>query len=169
MRAAQRNAPPRFASLDTRNKRKTLTVAKHASRKEAREKALRYLYGLEFTQYDWMAGLEEYWAAEEAPSAVRTYAEALIEGVATHREKLDATIADALDNWTPDRVGVIERTAIRIALFEMTRMPNVPAAVAINEAINLVKEYGAEDAPRFVNGVLDRLRKKIEDDPALLD
>jgi len=75
------------------------------------------------------------------------------------RAALDADIDTAVHNWSPERVGRVERNILRIALYEMRHADDVPAAVAINEAIELAKMYGTDDAPRFVNGVLDRLRE----------
>lgn len=101
---------------------------------------------------------------------MRAYAEKLITGVCANREELDTSINAALDNWTPDRVGKIELAAIRIALFEMIYLSDVPASVAINEAIEVTRNYGSDEAPRFVNGVLDRLRKQLGEerkDPAM--
>lgn len=137
-------------------------------RRAAREHALRFLFGIDFTQDDdWERALERYWrmdpeetAALAADSRVRRYAEALIIGVCTNLERLDQRIGAALENWTPDRVGYVERAILRTAAFEMLHRDDVPATVAINEAIEIAKLYGTDDTPRFVNGVLDRLREQ---------
>jgi N utilization substance protein B len=127
-------------------------------RRRARERALEFLYGLSHTGDDWRDVLPEFWATFATREASREYAEHLIEGVIEQTVELDDAIDSALTGWTPDRVGRIERCILRIALFEMRYRPDVPQKAAINEAIELAKAYGAEDAAGFVNAVLDRLR-----------
>ncbi len=79
-----------------------------------------------------------------------------------HLEELDEEIAGSLDNWTPDRIGYVERAVLRIALYEMRHCDDVPDSVAINEALEVTKIFGTEDAPKFINGVLDRLKRKSQ-------
>jgi N utilization substance protein B len=90
------------------------------------------------------------------------YAEKLVRGVHEKQIDLDETIAEVLENWTPDRIGYVERAVLRIALFEMLYCDDVPASVAINEGIEVAKSFGSEEAPRFINGVLDRLREHLQ-------
>lgn len=127
-------------------------------RRKARERALQFLFGLDFTNSPWEPAAALFWEIEQTRPSVRHYAMTLIRGVCGNRDALDEAILGALQNWTADRVGRIERNIIRIALYEMRHAEDVPAPVAINEAIELAKAFGSEDAPRFVNGVLDRLR-----------
>lgn len=129
-------------------------------RRKARERVLQFLFGLEFTRYGWEDALGTFWSMAPARPSVKQYAETVIGGVYEHLGDLDRDIDAALQNWSPERVGRVERNVLRIALFEMRFMSDVPPAVAINEAIELAKIYGAEDASRFVNGVLDRLRER---------
>ena len=136
------------------------------SRRSGRECAVQFLYGLDFTEYDWESALDDFWASmtgipgdcaavgEEA----RAYAAGLIEGIMLHRDALDAEITGALANWAPERVGRIERNILRVALFELRHAPGVPEKAVINEAIEIAKRFGNDEAPRFINGVLDRLK-----------
>ena len=126
-------------------------------RRQARERALQFLFGLEFTGYDWELEIEDFWVANPCRPGVRDYAERLISTVVDHQDELDTHIVSALENWSPDRIGRIEWSALRIALSEMLYQPDVPPTVALNEAIEVVKRFGSNEAPRFVNGVLDRL------------
>ena len=128
-------------------------------RRAARERALQFLFGLEFTHDDWEEALERFWTTHPARDGVKRYAHRLIKGVSTRREELDQEIAAALEHWSLERTGRIERNVLRIALFEMRYARDVPQKVAINEAIEVAKRFGADDAPRFVNGVLDRLKE----------
>jgi len=134
-------------------------VPEFGGRSKARERALQFLFGLDFTCYAWQHALEGFWIMAPSRPTVRKYAHALIRGVCMNREALDADIDSALQHWAPERVGRVERNILRVALFEMRHAPDVPGAVAIDEAIELAKTFGTDDAPRFVNGVLDRLRE----------
>lgn len=134
-----------------------MTTTNPQMRRRARERAVQFLFGLDFTRYDWAAAVEDFWASVPTRPTVKGYAEMLIEGVMAHREEIDALIAEAVEHWSPERVGRIERNVLRIAVFEMLYRPDVPRNVAITEAVEVAKRYGAEDAPRFINGVLDRI------------
>ena len=127
-------------------------------RRRARERALEFLYGIAHTGEDWRDALPEFWETFATREGSREYARELIEGVLDHAAELDQAVDAALTGWTPERVGRIERTILRVALFEMRYRPDVPQKAAINEAIELAKAYGADDSAGFVNAVLDRLR-----------
>jgi len=132
-------------------------------RRRARERALQFLFGLEFTHYPWDEVIDRFWVTRPSKPSVKQYAIQLIRGVQDNLPALDEEIAAALQNWSADRVGRVERAILRIALYEMRHEHNVPVAVAINEAIELAKAFGTDDTPRFVNGVLDRLRRAADD------
>ncbi|MBI4559477.1 MAG: transcription antitermination factor NusB [Candidatus Hydrogenedentes bacterium] len=129
-------------------------------RRQARECAVQFLFGLEFTKREWQSAVLPFWAGNPVRAPVKEYAEHLIGGVLTHREALDDTIARVVTKWAPDRVGRIERNILRVALFEMRFADDVPPKVAINEAVEIAKKFGDDEVPRFVNGVLDRLAKE---------
>lgn len=128
-------------------------------RRRGRERALQFLFSLDFTGQTCEEKLEEFWAINPVKPGARQYAERLIHGVCAHQAALDEEISGGLDNWTPDRIGYVERAALRIALYEMRHCSDVPDAVAINEALEVVKIFGSDDAPKFINGVLDRLKR----------
>lgn len=127
-------------------------------RRRARERAMQFLHGLDMTHDEWEDVLDDFWEAFPAKPGARHYARQLIEGVTAHRAGLDAHIDGALKNWSPKRVGSVERNLLRIALYEMAFAEDVPKKVAINEAVEIAKAYGGDEAPGFVNGVLDRLK-----------
>jgi N utilization substance protein B len=85
------------------------------------------------------------------------YAREIVDGVADHREEIDELIASYAQGWTIDRMPNVDRAVLRIASWELLHNPEVPAAVAIDEAVELVKEYSTEDSARFVNGVLGKV------------
>ena len=100
-------------------------------------------------------------AAKERRKA-RRYAETLVRGVLEHHAEIDGWLAAHCENWSVDRMGVVDRNIMRIAAWEMAWGGDVPAAVAINEAVELAKEFSSRESGRFVNGVLDRVRKELE-------
>jgi N utilization substance protein B len=86
----------------------------------------------------------------------RALVEELIRGIYQHRAELDQMLSAASKNWRVERMAVVDRNVIRLALYEIKFCPDVPVAVAINEAIELTKQFGSAEAPAFVNGLLDR-------------
>ncbi|MDZ4859017.1 MAG: transcription antitermination factor NusB [Candidatus Hydrogenedentes bacterium] len=127
-------------------------------RRSARERAMQFLFGLDFTSYPWEESLELFWENHPARVPVRAYADGLVRGVMEGRDELDMIIDGALDRWTPERVGRIERNVLRVAIYEMRHGDNVPPSVAINEAIEIVKLYSTDESRAFVNAVLDRVK-----------
>jgi N utilization substance protein B len=94
----------------------------------------------------------------------RTYMRELVNSVADHRQEIDGQLDQSLTNWRLERLSVIDRNILRLAAAEMLygNSEDVPAAVSIQEAIVLAEKYGTQESPRFVNGVLDALRKTVE-------
>jgi N utilization substance protein B len=92
----------------------------------------------------------------------RPFTKELAEGVEAHRAELDAAIARHARGWELDRIAPLERNAMRIALYEIEHSDDVPVEVAIDEAVELVKEYCGADAPGFVNGVLGAVVRERE-------
>jgi N utilization substance protein B len=90
----------------------------------------------------------------------RMFALRLIDGVQRELHLLDHEIAGALENWSIGRLPRVDHNILRIALFELLRMPDIPARVSIDEAIELAKAYGDNGSAKFVNGVLDNLARK---------
>jgi len=137
-------------------------VVNPQARRRGRERALQFLFSLDFNGHTWQEKLEDFWVINPVKPGAKQYAEELIQGVSRHLDELDGEIAGSLDNWTPDRIGYVERAVLRIALYEMRHCADVPDSVAINEALEVTKIFGSEDAPKFINGVLDRLKRKSQ-------
>jgi transcription antitermination protein NusB len=122
-----------------------------------RELALKALYRIDIcggASSDDLAALFE---TAETDTPMRVFANALIEGVRKEQHELDKQIADALEHWSVKRLSRIDHNILRIAVYELLHMPDVPARVTIDEAIELAKTYGDEGSGRFVNGVLDHI------------
>lgn len=92
--------------------------------------------------------------------AVTVYARRLLAGTLDALETIDASIARVVANWTMERIAPVDRCILRLALFELLEMPDVPPKVAINEAIELAKKYSTERSGAFVNGILDRIHQE---------
>lgn len=130
-------------------------------RRKSRRRALEFMFSIEFTNYEWEEAMPPFWETFDTKSAVREYAQKLIKGVQFNLEDLDKHIDGALTNWTPERVGKIERNILRVAIYEIAYTDDVPLKVAMNEAIEIAKAYGTGDSAGFVNGVLDRLKSTL--------
>ncbi|HEX6205768.1 MAG TPA: transcription antitermination factor NusB [Solirubrobacterales bacterium] len=98
---------------------------------------------------------------EELLGEARPLTRELAEGVDTHREELDETIAAYAKGWTVDRIAPLDMNVMRTALYEMEFM-ETPAEVAIDEAVEIAKEYCGADAPKFINGILGAVVRERE-------
>ena len=99
----------------------------------------------------------------EEDGPLSDYAIALIKGVEEKMGDIDARLEESSDNWSVSRMPVVDRSILRIAVYEMLYVDDVPVSVAINEAVELAKAFGGEDeSPRFVNGVLGKIARRLE-------
>jgi N utilization substance protein B len=126
------------------------------SRHHARERALQILF-----QYDihgkpglW---LDLFWKENEATDEVKAFAERLVAGVLEKKKELDALVGKYATNWKVSRMPIVDRNILRAGLYELLWMDDVPAKVTVNEAIELAKSFGDDDASKFVNGILDKV------------
>lgn len=123
-----------------------------SSRSKARKRALDILFEAELRDTDAVATLEEREAAASPP--VRGYTAELVRGVTAHASEIDARISSCLAaGWTLPRMPRVDRNALRIAVYEID-YGDVPDAVAVAEAVQLVAELSTDESPAFVNGVL---------------
>ncbi|WP_313235904.1 transcription antitermination factor NusB [Sporosarcina ureae] len=122
-------------------------------RREAREKAIQTLFQLDNSEMN----------VDEAISYIvetplDSFYEQLVRGTAEHLTEVDSEITNKLENWTIDRLPKIERTVLRLAVYELLYNEEVPNRVIMNEAIELCKTFGDEKSGRFVNGVLSKFQ-----------
>jgi N utilization substance protein B len=129
------------------------------SRHHARERALQILF-----QYDihgrpglW---LEVFWTENEATDEVKDFAERLVAGVLEKKKELDVLIGKYATNWKVSRMPIVDRNILRAGVYELLWMDDVPAKVTVNEAIELAKSFGDDEASKFVNGILDQVLGK---------
>lgn len=145
-------------------------------RHEAREWALQFLFQSEFNreesldegfrlfwEHQWKEGAEPAGNTDDRQRAkARQFAEELARGVIAHHREIDPLIAQHAENWEIDRMGAVDRNAMRIAVFEMLHRDDIPPVVSINEAVELAKAYSSIESGKFVNGILDRIRKGLD-------
>ena len=126
-----------------------------AARSKARKRALDVLFASELRSEDPVAALETAIAEGEGPT--NDYTAVLVRGVAAHRERIDALLSDYSEGWTLDRMPAVDRNVLRLGLWELLYADDVPDAVAVSEAVALVRDLSTDESPGFVNGVLGNL------------
>jgi len=94
---------------------------------------------------------------DEVGSALNPYTATLVRGVAEHRERIDELLATHAVGWNLERMPLVDRNLLRVAVFELLYADDVPDAVAVSEAVNLASQLSTEESPAFVNGLLARL------------
>jgi N utilization substance protein B len=128
-------------------------------RRKSRELALQILYSFERNEKP----LETLYQDEifaSTPEHHRAFAKILIEGCVKHKENLHEEIEKILQNWKLGRLAVLDLLILRMALFEMKHLDDIPAVVSINEAFDLAKKFSTPDSGGFIIGILDRFRKQ---------
>lgn len=134
-----------------------------STRRDAREFAVQMLFELDLNPSDRLDEVfSAFWREREAAAAARDFAQAIVAGVRNERKSIDDLIKSVSDNWDIRRMGVLDRNVIRMAVYEMLHHTDVPAAVAINEAVDIAKYFSSSESGKFVNGVLDRIRKDLK-------
>ena len=131
-------------------------------RHRGRQRAMQCLYQWQVTGRDVDRCLDLFWQAHSDLDEVRAFATELVRGTVENIELIDTLIVEQASNWRPDRMGIVDRSILRLGVYELTTASDVPAAVAIDEAIELAKRFVGERAGQFINGVLDGVRKRLD-------
>ena len=129
------------------------------SRKDSREKAMEILFSMELTKDNDTEALENFVEnyEEDINLLDLDYIKTVLKGVYENKNDIDKIIEYNLQNWKLDRISKINLTILRMAIFEMNNVDDVPGKVAINEALELTKKYSDEKSVSFINGVLDKV------------
>ena len=130
-------------------------------RHQGRELALQALYRIDICGGASNEDLRAFFDSFTAEPAARRFAMQLIDGVAAEIPGLDQQISATLEHWSIARLSRVDHNILRLALFELLRIDEIPARVTIDEAIELAKSYGDHDSGRFVNGVLDEIAGRL--------
>jgi N utilization substance protein B len=129
-----------------------------SARSKARKRALDVLYASEMRNRSTVDALAD--QAEAGP--VNDYTVRLVEGVSEHRARLDEVISSYAQGWSLDRMPAVDRNVLRMATFEVLYVDDVPDAVAVSEALHLVRDLSTDESPTFVNGVLGNIVRDRE-------
>src|SRR5438094_9645987 len=106
--------------------------------------------------------IDDFWEFCPAAARVREFAQPLIEGMVVHLPEIDDRIRRYCENYEFRRISPVDRNILRLAIYEMLHRADIPPVVSINEAIELAKTFGGAESGRFVNGILDRVRKNLD-------
>ena len=131
-------------------------------RHRAREAVIQFHFWRDLQHGETPERIEDFWELCPATDRVREFAQPLIEGMVTHGDELDERIRKYCENYNLDRISVVDRNVLRLAIYEMLYRDDIPPVVSINEAIELAKTFGGAESGKFVNGILDRVRKDLD-------
>ncbi len=127
------------------------------ARSKARKRALEVLFAADLRGESAVEALER--AIGEDAGPANPYTETLVRGVSEHAEEIDGVLAHYSEGWTLDRMPAVDRNVLRMGVFELLWVDDVPDAVAVTEAMALVRELSTDESPTFVNGVLGAIQR----------
>ena len=131
-------------------------------RGQGRLAAMRFLYEWRLNPGASLDGaMEEQFKYLKVRAGIAEYASKLIKGVEAHQNQLDQVISENLTNWSVDRLAAVDHTVLKLGVYEMMYVEEVPTRVTINEMVEIAKNYGSGDSSSFCNGVLDAVRKVL--------
>jgi N utilization substance protein B len=126
-----------------------------SARTKARKRALDVLYASDLRAENPVVALERAIADGEGPS--NDYTTTLVRGVVEHQARIDELLATYAQGWTLDRMPAVDRNVLRLGVFEVLYADDVPDAVAVTEAMSLVRDLSTDESPQFVNGILGNI------------
>jgi len=132
-------------------------------RRQAREYALQMLFQIDVTDASPDDVFHDFWNRHRVDADTREFSETLVLGVHRDRDTLDGFIRECAVHWRIERMAVVDRNVLRMAVHELQAQPATPPAVIIDEAIEVAKKFGSEDSGSFINGVLDAIRRRLAD------
>ena len=150
--------------MTARAARRSASGAPQGQRHRAREAAIQMLYQWEVGRLSMSEVRETFWSHDDETgdplsAEMRAFAMRLADGVVSAIDRLDPLIAEAAEHWRVERMNVTDRLILRLAVFEFLHEPETQAKVIINEALELARSFSGEEAVRFINGILDGIRR----------
>ncbi|HUC44892.1 MAG TPA: transcription antitermination factor NusB [Candidatus Sulfotelmatobacter sp.] len=131
-------------------------------RRRARECALQMLFQIDMAGGAPAEVYPDFWREHEVEPEVREFAQGLVDGVIGRRADLDETIAATAAHWRIERMAVVDRNILRMAVYELKHEPETPPAVVLDEAIEVAKKFGSDQSSAFINGILDAIRRRLD-------
>ena len=135
------------------------------TRRKSRELALQALYQGEQAGQNGLLVFEEFCAHFQVNKKAIPYAKKLLDGVQEKADAINQLISKYAENWRLERMSVIDRNILRLAVYEVHYQDDVPTSVAINEAVEIAKRYSTDDSGPFINGILDSMAKEEASGP----
>jgi N utilization substance protein B len=132
------------------------------TRRKAREFALQMLFQWDITHDEIEAIAATFWTDQAESPATVDFARALAAGAVENVEKIDVLIQRHAEHWRLDRMAVVDRNILRVAVGEFLLDPGTPKTIVINEAIEIARRYSTQESPQFINGILDGIRKELD-------
>jgi N utilization substance protein B len=129
------------------------------ARRKAREIALQMLYQMEVNPGEPREALELFWKGLSASQPVKEFVNRIVTGVHVRQDEIDTLLARHSEHWRLDRMDRVDKSILRMGVFEIMFCDDIPVKVAMNEAVNLGKKFGAEESGAFINGILDKISK----------
>ena len=138
-------------------------VNRRSQRRENRKCAIQFLYQWEVNKPEQLAdGIRVFIETQEEPREYFAFCEELVHGTIEQIEVVDKEIMENASNWTFDRIAKVDLAILRLAIYELLIRTDIPPIVSINEAIDLSKIFSTPDSKRFINGILDKMKDKID-------
>lgn len=131
-------------------------------RRRGREYALKILYMMDIKEEKSLNDFDFFWKDYKEDEKIKSFTEEIVKGVLENIEKIDEIISSVSLNWDIKRMSYIDRNILRIGTYEILFRDDIPPAVSINEGIELSKKYGDADSPKFVNGILHKIKEISE-------
>ena len=157
------------------------------SRRQARERAVQFLFQFDMNpQEDLESALEHFWLHQrpeviemlegksswgehkelppptDGDTTIQQFAEPLVRGVIQNRDSIDRELSSLATNWDLHRMAGVDRNVLRLAVYEMLHRNDIPPVVSINEAVDIAKKFSTDDSGKFVNGILDKLKSRLD-------
>jgi len=129
-----------------------------ARRRRSREMAVKVLYQADLSGVSITEAFQIFCEHFGGSEASKLFAKELLDGIHAHLDQINSLISQFSEHWRLDRMSMVDRNVLRLAIYELLCRPDIPAKVSINEAVELGKKFGTEDSGAFVNGILDRIR-----------
>ena len=126
-------------------------------RRRSRELAIKVLFHLEFSKDDPAEAFDLICNDFGAPEGVKPFSKELVLGVCAYLKELDGLIGETSENWRLERIAKVDRSILRLAVYELLHRDDIPPKVSINEAVDLGKKFGTEESGAFINGILDKI------------
>lgn len=130
------------------------------TRRKSRELVLQALYQEELVGQNGHMDFEEFCSHFQVSKKAIPYAKVVLDGVREKRQAINQLISKYAENWRLERMSVIDRNILRLAVYELHFQDDVPTSVAINEAVEIAKRYSTDDSGPFINGILDTMAKE---------